>query len=230
MSVFARNVRARRALLESRTRTCGSSPRSSDESRTRTCGSSPRSSVLLFALAWCVVTPAVAWARHRDGAPATGLRTVSYAKMPPDFAFDDGSGSKHLMTLIGKPVVLNFWATWCEPCRDELDAFEKLRARYGDTVSLVTVSGEAPGVARSFLRDRNIALPVVEDSERRIFTAYAVAPIPVTVVLRNDGTVSYVSIGEVTWEELRAAVDAARDLTPPSARATVVPNASTPEP
>ena len=188
-------------------------------------------SFLARVTALCVVVAcygAMAPAASARRAPQTGLRAVAYAKVPPDFTFDDGTGPEALTALAGKPVVLNFWATWCEPCRDELDAFEKLRANYGDAVRVLTISGEAPGVARAFLRERNIDLPVVEDATQKIFAAYSVSPIPVTLVLRPDLTVSYVSIGQITWAELRGAVDAASDLTPPVSRATVKPNASTP--
>jgi cytochrome c biogenesis protein CcmG/thiol:disulfide interchange protein DsbE len=145
----------------------------------------------------------------RSHAPATGLRTVAFAKAPPDFTFDDGMGPTHLAALTGKPVILSFWATWCEPCRAELPAFGHLRETYGDTVTLLTISDEPAGAARAFLQSRHLDLPVVEDPARKIFEAYSVTPIPVTIVLRPDGAVSYVSIGQTSYDELQAAVAAA---------------------
>ncbi len=144
-------------------------------------------------------------ARHAR-APATGLRTVAYAKAAPDFAFDAGHGPQRLAALLGKPVVLNFWDSWCEPCRAELPAFARLRATYGDAVRLLTISDEPPGLARAFLAGRGLDFPVAEDPERKIFSAYSVTPIPVTLVLRADGTVTYVSVGETSWDELQDAV------------------------
>jgi peroxiredoxin len=132
----------------------------------------------------------------RSHAPATGLRTVAFAKAPPDFTFDDGAGPTHLAALTGKPVILSFWATWCEPCRAELPAFGHLREAYGDAVTLLTISDEPAGAARAFLQSRHLDLPVVEDPARKIFEAYSVTPIPV-------------SIGETSYDELQAAVAAA---------------------
>jgi peroxiredoxin len=152
--------------------------------------------------------PSEVLAKH-SRAPATGLRTVAFAKTPPDFTFDDGTGSTHLAALTGRPVVLSFWATWCEPCRAELPAFGHLRETYGDAVTLLTISDEPAGAARAFLQARHLDLPVVEDPARKIFDAYSVTPIPVTIVLRPDGTVSYVSVGETSYEELQTAVAAA---------------------
>ena len=105
--------------------------------------------------------------------------------------------------------MLSFWATWCEPCRAELPAFGHLQQTYGDAVAMVTVSDEPAGTARAFLQAHHFDLPVVEDPDRKIFDAYSVTPIPVTIVVRPDGAVSYVSIGETSYDELQAAVAAA---------------------
>jgi thiol-disulfide isomerase/thioredoxin len=157
-----------------------------------------------------------AWPRaHKDASPSTGLRTISFAKAPPDFAYDVGDGGTRLTAQLGKPIVLNFWATWCHPCLDELPVFDRLERDYGARVTLVTLSAEAPGIAREYLREHGPELPVAEDPTRRVFDAYSIGPIPVTLVLRSDGTVSHVSVGELDWLELSRAVDdaAARSAT-----------------
>jgi peroxiredoxin len=151
----------------------------------------------------------VALARPRGGLPPTGLRGISYAKAPPDFQFDDGRGPRRLGALLGRPVVRNFWDTWCGPCRDELSAFTQLETTFGEAVALITVSDEAPGVARAFLAGHAVQLPVVEDPGRKIFSAYGVQKVPVTLVLGRDGTVGHVSVGELDWKELRDAVERA---------------------
>ena len=164
-------------------------------------------------LAALTVLGAPATARRRE--PSTGLRALSFSKPPPDFTYDAGAGPHRLDELVGKPVVLNFWASWCEPCRAELDAFATLRATYGDAVPLLTVSYEEAGVARAFLTAQHADLPLIEDPTRAIFDLYSVSSLPVTIVLGRDGTVRYVSVGEVGWNELQAAVEAAK-LDPPA--------------
>ena len=151
-------------------------------------------------------------------AATTGLKNVRYDAAPPDFAIPIRQGSERLSDLRGKPVVLNFWASWCHPCTDELKYFVRAEQEFGSKISVLTISAEPHDVAASYLRLWNIDLPVVEDSDGSISKEYSVPPIPVTVVLGPDGKVTYVSVGELSWEELHGAIDSALDGGTPAGR------------
>jgi peroxiredoxin len=170
-----------------------------------------------------------ALARHRDRTPGTGLPAIRLAKPAPDFSFDTAAGPRKLDSFYGRPVVLNFWASFCEPCQAETDTFVTLLRTYGDAVTLVTISeDQTPGAAAAFLHAHAVDGIAIDDPDRHIFDLYTVVPIPVTLVLAPDGTVTHVSVGQIDWQELQAAVQA--DLTLPDAFATLRPNAGTPEP
>lgn len=140
-------------------------------------------------------------------ASETGLTAVHYGTPPPDFPVRTTQGTQRLSDLRGKPVVINFWASWCPPCTDELPYFERLAQTYGDRVTIVTVDwNEQPGVAESYLRSHDLHLPLVTDEQSRIYRAYSLSEVPDTVVLDAQGNVSYVSVGELSWNELNGAV------------------------
>ena len=145
-----------------------------------------------------------------------GLATVHVGAPPPDFIFHTKYGPTQLAQLRGKPVVINYWAAGCPPCTDELPLFQRLSRDYGDRVVLVTVSNEAAGVARGYLRQHRLDLPLLEDSQGSVFAAYALPPIPGTVVLDPGGKVQYISAGGLSWDELQQAVDKALGSPGPS--------------
>ena len=119
-------------------------------------------------------------------------------------------GTEPLSELRGKPVVINFWASWCPPCTDELPFFERLQAEYGDRVRIITVNwAEDPQTALGYLRERHLDLPVVSDRQSKIYSAYSLSEVPDTLVLAPDGKVVYVSVGGLSWEELHGAVERA---------------------
>ncbi|MBV9973576.1 MAG: redoxin domain-containing protein, partial [Candidatus Eremiobacteraeota bacterium] len=87
--------------------------------------------LMFIALAMLLAT-APAQAR-RSAEPSTGLSAIHFNQPPPDFTFVAENGEpQRLSALLGKPVVINFWTTWCHACIDEMPAFEQLQRRYGD--------------------------------------------------------------------------------------------------
>ncbi len=159
-------------------------------------------------LALLVCAPVAAPA-HRSRLPSTGLPKIAYARPTPDFVFDAAGTATHLAAFRGKPVVLNFWATWCEPCAAELPVFARLHESFGGDVALITVSDESPDVTRPFLLAHGVDAFSVADPDRKIFSLYGITPLPVTIVLDRSGDVTHVSVGELDWNELQAAVAAA---------------------
>ena len=100
-------------------------------------------------------------------ASGTGLAGIYFDKTPPNFAIPSKHGTQYLSDLRGRVVVINFWATWCDACTQEMKYFVRAKQTYGDRLAVVTISNELPDVAASYLRTWNIALPLVEDSGRR---------------------------------------------------------------
>ena len=141
--------------------------------------------------------------------PSTGLATVHYNQAPPDFILPVGERREKLSALTGTPVVINFWATWCHPCVDELPAFSKMLERYGERVRFITLSFEPAGTAQAFLRSQRLDFPLLEDPRQIVFGLYSVHAYPVTVIVGRAGQVVYVSNGELDWPELQGVLDRA---------------------
>ena len=160
----------------------------------------------------------LAEARHVK-APSTGLARIAYGRPAPDFSFDEAVAPTSLAALRGRPIVVNFWAAYCEPCIDELGAFARLKKQYGPDVAFVAVSDQGHDVTDAALRAHGIDAISVADPDHKIFGLYGIEPIPVTLVLAPDETVKFVSIGELDWNELHAAIDAVRPVASPEPQA-----------
>lgn len=142
-------------------------------------------------------------------ASGTGLAGISFDKRPPDFAIPTKHGTQYLSELRGRVVVIDFWASWCDPCKEEMKYFVRAQQTYGDRLAVITISNELPDVAASYFRTWNIELPLVEDTSGAINRLYSIDKIPDTLVLDPDGRVSYVSVGGLSWDELKQAIDRA---------------------
>ena len=107
-----------------------------------------------------------------------------------------------------RPLVLNFWASYCLPCRQEAPVLRTISQKYRDQVDMLGVVffNDDPLKAKTFLADHRLSYPNVLDVKSRVAIDYGIAQIPVTVVIDPDGTVVYRKLGAVSAPELEQAL------------------------
>jgi len=117
--------------------------------------------------------------------------------MAPGFLLEDLTGQKvDLVSLRGRPVVLNFWATWCPPCRAEMPDFERASRRYAGQVAVLGIDqGEARGDVAAFGRTLGISYPLLIDEGSTASRAYDVHLLPTTFFIDADGVIQEVYSG-----------------------------------
>lgn len=118
----------------------------------------------------------------------------------PDFSITDSQRTVVLSRLRGKPVLLNFWATWCPPCIDEMPSLVQLQKQLGDKVTILAVSEDADDAAyKQFIHDHNVDLLTVRDTARRTNEVYGTFKYPETYVIDRNGKILRKFIGATDW-------------------------------
>ena len=111
----------------------------------------------------------------------------------------------------GKVYVINFWATWCPPCRKELPDIEKFAESHKERVSFYAVNIEEPEEkVTGFLKENGYELPVLFDKDGRATMAYQVSAVPTTFVIDASGKIAAKFIGVTTEADLEKALQALR--------------------
>ncbi len=107
----------------------------------------------------------------------------------------------------GQVVLMNLWATWCPPCRDEMPALQRFaRENAGKVVVLGVDQGESASAAASFARQFGVTFPILVDEQQQYGRAYQGIGLPTSVVVARDGHVVRGIDGAMTLEQMRAAV------------------------
>ena len=126
----------------------------------------------------------------------------------PNFQLRDMNGRVvSLSDLRGKVVLLNFWATWCGPCRVEMPAMERLyRAYERKDFEILAVSTDAQGIAvtRPFQQENNLTFPILHDSDFRVGLSYGARTLPMTFMVDRQGIVRQHIFGARDWEAAEA--------------------------
>lgn len=122
----------------------------------------------------------------------------------PDFALKGEDGKTYrLMDYRGKVVVINFWATWCPPCRYEMPSLERAWAmlKDKDVVVLAINVGENADVIFEFTGQYPMSFPLPMDVDGTVIKQYPVTGLPTTYVVNPDGMVTHRAVGSREWDD-----------------------------
>lgn len=132
----------------------------------------------------------------------------------PDFRVFDGSGKEiRLSDFKGEIVVINFWASWCPPCKEEMPFFQTAYEQYGDRVKfmmldLVDGSRETKATGQKFIADNKYTFPVYFDTNSDAAIKYGISSIPTTVFIDKDGNIVTGYVGSVSGlEDITAVIE-----------------------
>jgi len=157
---------------------------------------------LVAALAWIFVSA------DRSGVSTSGkIPAPQQGFLAPDFELRTPAGETvKLSDLRGKAVLVNLWATWCPPCREEMQTIEKVYQEYkeqGFTVMAVNMTyQDDPLAVMPFVEEQKLTFPILLDEMGEMATAYQLRSLPSSYFIRRDGLINEVVIGGPMSEAL----------------------------
>lgn len=157
--------------------------------------------------ALCVVGIGWVWAnRLPPGTPGSAAQMPAPAMghPAPDFVLTTLDGkSVHLSALRGQPLILNFWATWCPPCRGELPQLQAASERYAGQVRVIGVDQIEPaGIVSATVRELGLTYPIPLDGAGMASQKYGVRSLPTTFFIDRQGIIREIQIGGLTGATL----------------------------
>jgi peroxiredoxin len=135
------------------------------------------------------------------GAPV--LAKLENGSLANDFALENLKGEQvRLSDLRGKVVVVDFWATWCVPCVEEMPSFQQFQKQYPDFVMLGIDQEESVDQVSSFLNDKGIDYQILMDYNAKVAGSYKVFMLPTTFFIDKDGMIRFRHYGIMTPDQL----------------------------
>lgn len=141
--------------------------------------------------------------------PSADDETAEKIKAPDFTAIDYEGNEVTLYDYIGTPIVLNFWASWCPPCRDEMPHFNKVSQEYQDDellflmVDLTDGVSETEETGKRFIEENGYTFTVLFDLKQEAAMAYGIRSIPCTILIDRDGYIRGSAVGSISEETLR---------------------------
>ena len=138
------------------------------------------------------------WNNQKDDQISEDVLSVS-------FALNEGRNTtlKELVSEKNQPLVVNFWATWCAPCLEELPMFESVHNRIGHEVTFLGVNvSDSPTKANELIADAGISYQMGRDPEGNFLVGLGIVGLPATVFIDSEGTIVDVHMGQISDADL----------------------------
>ena len=134
-------------------------------------------------------------------AAASVLAPMNREPAPPLVLKDIHGAAHDLAQYRGKVVLINFWATWCEPCRQEMPSMQRLRDKLsGKSFVVLAVNVAEPDArVRRFLEETRLDLPVLMDANKTVTRGWGVRVMPTSFIVGLDGRLRYRVTGDIDW-------------------------------
>ncbi|TCT20669.1 TlpA family protein disulfide reductase [Thiobaca trueperi] len=155
---------------------------------------------------------------HAAAADESVLTPVPERPLAPDFSLPGPDGRIYrLADDRGRPVILNFWATWCPPCRAEMPSMQRAHDILAGEVAVIAINvGDDAASIADFLVETPVNFPLPMDLETQIAPRYPMFGLPTTFIIDPEGRLVYSVIGEQEWDD-PVLLDQVRALRSPSA-------------
>lgn len=139
------------------------------------------------------------------------LVSFSNSAKAPDFNLKDQYRVVHsLENYKGKVIFLNFWATWCPPCKKEMPDVESIYKEYGENkkdVIILGINSEKENEVKKFLKDRGYTFPTVIDENSEVMRKYFIQAFPTSFVIDKEGNVYGYVMGGLTKEQIKQVIE-----------------------
>src|SRR5690625_2253413 len=132
---------------------------------------------------------------------------LEQGKLAPDFELETIDGELvSLSDYRGQKVILNFWASWCGPCRAEMPDMQKFYSEYGDDIAILAVNlretERNDDNVRDFVEEYDVTFPVLSDVSTAVANIYQARQLPTSYLIHSDGTIHNKAVGPLNYESM----------------------------
>jgi cytochrome c biogenesis protein CcmG, thiol:disulfide interchange protein DsbE len=155
-----------------------------------------------------LITGMIIGGAWNGGAPrAQAEPGVTVGKTMPSFSLNGPDGQFVQVGASGKPYVLNFWASWCPPCRDEFPDMNQFASEHSGSIQFYAINlGESAATATGFLQANGYTVAVLLDQNGTVAETFRVRSIPTTIVVDSQGVIRFRKTGGVSIAELETVI------------------------